>query len=381
MRAAPGSDTMEANGDLQQINATADQTASSVPLLYGLDDRPALQRATLAAAAHLLSIVASIATAPLLIAQVIGLSASDTAYVIGAALTVSGIATLVQIFRIGPIGSGLLSIQGTSFAFIGVFAYASGLLTRQGIQGLEMVGVLLGSVIAGALLTVAAGASIQKTSRWLTLNVTGVVIFLLGLSLIQAAVSNFQFALASSEESVAVWLQASAVVATIVICGTRESTWLKLVSIPTALGVGMLVAYLTGAVAAPQIWPTGITMPRWTPFPLGFDLAVCLLMLPIFLVSVTESVGDLTATSMVSKQPLAGPTYWRRVQGGVMADGLNTVLAAVLGTFPNTTFSQNNGVIQVTGVASADSPRHGPWHRATTAASCKPSASTPYPCW
>lgn len=324
----------------------------AIPLIYGLEDKPAAHRATFAAITHLLAIVASIATAPLLIAQALALGPADTSYVIGAALMASGIATFIQVYRIGPIGSGLLSIQGTSFAFIGVFAYAGGILAARGVQGLEMVGVLLGSVVVGALLTVVAGAFIQRLSTWLTLNVTGVVIFLLGLSLMQAAAKNLELTLANHQSDFAVWLQAGGVVITIIACATRTHPWLRLISIPLGLGVGLLIALFTGDLVPPEALPGGTLLPRLMPFPLGFDLGICLLMLPIFLVTVTESVGDLTATAMISKQPLNGQIYWDRIRGGVMADGLNTILAAGVGTFPNTTFSQNNGVIQVTGVAS-----------------------------
>ena len=76
------------------------------------------------------------------------------------------------------------------------------------------------------------------------------------------------------------------------------------------------------------------------------------ILMPIFLVSLTESIGDLTATSSVSQRPIEGEEYVQRLRGGVVADGLNTVLAALFGSFPNTTFSQNNAVIRITGVAS-----------------------------
>ena len=85
---------------------------------------------------------------------------------------------------------------------------------------------------------------------------------------------------------------------------------------------------------------------------MDFDLLILFLLLPIFLVSLTETIGDITATSSVSAQPIEGPVYMDRLRGGVMADGVNTMLAAFLGAFPNTTFSQNNAVIAITGVAS-----------------------------
>jgi len=72
----------------------------------------------------------------------------------------------------------------------------------------------------------------------------------------------------------------------------------------------------------------------------------------IYLITTVESIGDLTATSMVSKQPIKGDKYFKTIAGGVLGDGVNSALAAIFNSFPNTTFSQNNGVIQLTGVAS-----------------------------
>ncbi len=66
-----------------------------------------------------------------------------------------------------------------------------------------------------------------------------------------------------------------------------------------------------------------------------------------------ESIGDLTATSALTAQPISGPVYFRRLQGGLLADGINSVIGACLNSFPSTTFAQNNGVIQLTGVGSS----------------------------
>jgi xanthine permease XanP len=72
----------------------------------------------------------------------------------------------------------------------------------------------------------------------------------------------------------------------------------------------------------------------------------------LYVVSAIETVGDVTATCQLSGVSTRGDDYWSRVRGGVMADGVNSLLAACLGSFPNTTYAQNNGVIQLTGVAS-----------------------------
>lgn len=329
--------------------------AGALPtLLYGIDDRPPWPKASLAALAHLLAIVASIATAPLLVARGLDLDAQTTAYVISSALIVSGLATLLQILRVGPFGSGLLSIQGTSFSFIGALMLAGSLLDADGLTDTEVVGTLLGSAVVGATVTVIAGYYIKNLSKVITPNVTGIAIFLLGLTLVGAAWNNFGFALAAAGEASGwVWAQGAVVIAATLLLATRRSPWLRLSSISLGIAVGLGFALAFGQAAPlPDAPLTGVTFLQWLPFPLSVDLGIALVLLPIFFVTMTEALGDLTATSMLSRLPLSGPAYWKRVRGGVMADGLNSVLATLAGTFPNTTFSQNNGVIRLTGVAS-----------------------------
>lgn len=335
---------------------TINQTTTQ-PLLFGLHDHPPWTKASLAAVAHLLAIVASIATAPLLIAQGLNLDATTTRYVISSALIVSGIATLIQVVRIGPFGSGLLSIQGTSFAFIGALILAGNSPGMQQLSQPAMLGTLLGSAAVCATLSIVAGFYVQSLSRVITPNVTGITIFLLGLTLVWAAVKNFGFTLdaahASDTPVAMVWFQAIIVIGTILFFSTRKNPWLRLASICLGLITGMVFVFATGyAQALPEQSLTGTTFLQIMPFPLSIDVGVCLLLLPIFFVTIAESIGDLTATSMLSQQPLTGDSYWKRIRGGVMADGMNSVLAALAGTFPNTTFSQNNGVIFLTGVAS-----------------------------
>ena len=72
----------------------------------------------------------------------------------------------------------------------------------------------------------------------------------------------------------------------------------------------------------------------------------------LYLITAIESTGDITANCSISKLPVSGPEYLKRVRGGILGDGVNSMIAALFNTFPNTTFSQNNGVIQLTGVAS-----------------------------
>ncbi len=91
------------------------------------------------------------------------------------------------------------------------------------------------------------------------------------------------------------------------------------------------------------------------PQPLHMDLGIPLALIPfsfLYVITAIESIGDLTATSALTLEPIAGPVYFRRLRSGVMADGVSSMLAAIFNSFPSTTFAQNNGVIQLTGVGS-----------------------------
>jgi xanthine permease XanP len=280
-----------------------------------------------------------------------------TNYVVASALVISGIATFIQIRRFGPMGSGILSVQGTSFAFVGVFIYAGMNLQTAGLDNETMLGTLVGTAAIGGAMTMVLSFFLRYLSAIITLNVAGITVFLLGLSLVWVAWGNLGFAVASASaqgiNELWVYLQAVVVIGVIIFFSTRSNPWLKLSSIMLGLFAGMVFAGLTNSLDQPlpaELAP--VFLIEFLPFALHFDGMVFLLLMPIFLVSIIESIGDLTATSLLSGRSVSGPDYWLRLRGGVMADGFNTLLAALFGTFPNTTFSQNNGVIRLTGVAS-----------------------------
>jgi len=335
----------------------SEQVNSDTPLLFGIDEQPPIGKSVTAAVAHLLAIVGGIATAPLIIARGLNLDVAFTSYVVASALVISGIATFIQVKRFGGLGSGMLSVQGTSFAFVGIFIYAGLNLKAAGATDAETLGTLIGTSIAGGLLTMVISLFLRHLKYIITLNVAGIVVFLLGLSLVGVAYDNLGFAVAGAtaegSSGLLIYLQAAVVIGAIAFLSSRRNPWLKLASIMLGLMVGMLFAYLTGSLT--QSLPNDIDnlfVVELLPFPLSFDTSLFILLVPIYLVTITESIGDLTATSVLSGRSISGDDYWQRLRGGVMADGFNTMLAGVFGTFPNTTFSQNNGVIKLTGVAS-----------------------------
>ncbi|MBT5420388.1 MAG: purine/pyrimidine permease, partial [Candidatus Cloacimonetes bacterium] len=139
----------------------------------------------------------------------------------------------------------------------------------------------------------------------------------------------------------------------IVIFNRSKNQFLRMSSIVIGLAIGYVVAIFMGKVDLSGLKDLPIiSIP--IPFKYGFkfNLTAFIPVALIYLITTIESIGDLTATSMVSGEPIEGDLYIKRIKGGVLGDGVNSALAAAFNTFPNTTFSQNNGVIQLTGVAS-----------------------------
>ncbi len=330
--------------------------AATNTLAVGLEDKPAAPLAAFIGLQHLLAVFGGIVTAPLLIALGMGLPADDTAYLVSSALVVSGLATLVQIARFGPIGSGLLSIQGTSFTFVGplIYLYQAQAGTA---EPDEILGALFAACAVGSLVIVVMSQFIEHMRGVITSRVAAATIVLLGLSLVQATLGNIrrEYAMAAAETGTGlpVLLLAGAVFALIVLLAWRGGPLLRMSSIVAGLALGFVLAGATGMLAPLDLGGTpALFVPELGRYPLSLDLTMIVVLLPIFLISATESVGDLTATARLSGLSITDRGYYARLRGGILADAINSFVAALFSTFPNTTFSQNNGVIRLTGVCS-----------------------------
>ncbi len=325
-------------------------------LLYKLDDKPPVLGAAFVGFQHLLAIIGGILTAPFLIALGMGLNAEDSAYVISSALVVSGFATLIQINRVGMLGAGLLSIQGTSFAFIGIMIFAYQKLALNMTSG-EALGAIFGSSAACAVLMLVLSLFIRQLKSIITTNVAGATIILIGLSLVQSTLQNlvgsFNTAGGLEGSGVSHLVLAAVVFVVIAVVANLHQVWLRLSSITIGLVIGILAALQMGVADFSGVTEGDILfVPEFSRYPLSLDIQVMVLIMPIFLVSAMESIGDITATNNLSGLKTGTPDYWLRIRGGIMATAFSSFIAALFCTFPSTTFSQNNGVIRLTGVCS-----------------------------
>ena len=317
-------------------------------LIYGLEDRPPFREAFFAALQHLLAIFVAIITPPLIIAGALKLDAETTGYLVSMALIASGIATFVQCRRFGCLGTGLLCIQGTSFSFIGPII-AAGMT-----GGLPLI---FGSCMAASTVEMLISRLLKYTRKVITPLVSGVVVTLIGMSLIKVGITACGGGAAAQADGTfgsLKYVGLSALVLILIIFFNRSSNrYLRMSSIVIGLATGYVVAWLMGMVDFTSIQSYGgITLPHPFRFGLDISLSAVISLALIFIITAIEAYGDITANSMISGEPVEGDKFIRRASGGILADGFNSMLSGMLCAFPNSVFAQNNGMIQLTGVAS-----------------------------
>ncbi|SFP10987.1 uracil-xanthine permease family protein [Enterovibrio norvegicus] len=326
-------------------------------LVYRLDDKPPLPQTLFAAVQHLLAMFVAVVTPSLIICQALGLPASDTNTIVSMSLFASGLASFIQIRTIGPLGSGLLSIQGTSFNFLGPII-GTGLAMKAGGASAEtMMAAIFGTIMVASMAEVMLSRVLEHAQRVITPLVSGIVVTLIGLTLIQVGLTSMGGGYAAIENGTFGSFEnltlAGTVLGVIVLLNRIDNPYLRVSSIVIAMASGTLVAFFFGMVnTTPAETVEWIAIPQPMQYGLSFDWGLLIPLVIVFLVTSLEAIGDITATSETSEQPVSGPIYMKRIKGGVLADGVNSALAAILNSFPNSTFSQNNGIIQLTGVAS-----------------------------
>ena len=317
-------------------------------LIYGLNDRPPLRETLFAALQHLLAIFVAIITPPLIIAGALKLDIETTSFLVSMALFASGVSTFIQCRRIGGIGTGLLCIQGTSFSFIGPIISA-------GLTG--GLPVIFGACMAASTVEMLISRLLKYTRKIITPLVSGIVETLIGMSLIKVGItacgggavakSNGTF---GSFEHVGL---AALVLLLIIFFNRSSNRYLRMSSIVIGLVIGYAVAWCMGLVDFSSVQSYGgFNIPVPFKYGLSFDWSAFIALGLVYLITAIEAYGDITANSLISGEPVEGKTFVKRASGGILADGFNSMLAGVFNSFPNSVFAQNNGMIQLTGVAS-----------------------------
>lgn len=338
------------------------QPIQKTDLIYGIEDKPPFREAMFAGLQHLLAIFVAIITPPLIISKTLNFSAETTGFLVSMALLASGISTFIQCRRFGPVGCGLLCIQGTSFSFIG--ALTASFAAKGDMGEAAILAAIFGVCIAAAPVEMIVSRLLKYTKKIITPLVSGIVVTMIGLCLIKVAIVSCGGGYGAMAVDAAInpartfgsWQNlglAALVLISILILNSIKNKYIRMSSIIIGLVIGYATAYFMGWVDFSNMGEVGaITIPQPFKYGLSFDLSAFIAVALIYFITSIEAFGDITANSMIGGEPIEGPKFMKRVQGGVLADGINSAVAGVFNSFPNSIFAQNNGLIQLTGVAS-----------------------------
>ena len=298
-------------------------TAQSAWLIYGLNDRPPLKDSIFAALQHLLAIFVAIITPPLIIAGALKLDLETTGFLVSMALFASGISTFIQCRRVGPIGCGLLCIQGTSFSFIGPIISA-------GLTG--GLSAIFGACIVASLVEMLISRVLKYTRRVITPLVSGIVVTLIGMSLIKVGISACGGGAAAQADGTFGAFRhiglAALVLVLIIFFNRSSNRYLRMNSIVIGLVVGYVLAWALGMVdfSAVQSYG-GFNIPIPFRYGISFDISAIIALALVYLITAIEAYGDITANSLISGEPVEGETFVKRASGGILAEGFNSMLA------------------------------------------------------
>ena len=310
-------------------------------IIYDVDEMPPLREAIPLGLQHILAMFLSNIAVPLIIAIAIGMTTEEKAFLVQMALFMAGIATIIQSYPIGPIGARIPIVMGTSFAFV------AGIIS---ISKQYNLATALGACVAASIVEVIIGFSYAKFKRFFPPLATGIVVMLIGLTLIPVGMDYAAGGVGAADYgSFSNLLIAGVVMLITLFLNQFSKGFLSYSSILIAAIVGYFLAVFLGKVTF-----THLSSGSWFSFPiplkfgLEFHLAPILTLSFVYVVSALETLGDITGTVAAANR---GPTA-REMKGGLVADGVMSGMAAVFGAFPNTSYSQNVGLINFTGVIS-----------------------------
>lgn len=282
------------------------------------------------------------------------------------AMLIAGIVTLIQLFAIGPVGGKVPIIMGTSSGFIGVCNSVASVMGG----GILAYGAIMGASLIGGLFEGVLGLMLKPLRKFFPPVVTGAVVLSIGLSLISVGVNSFGGGSSAKDFGSLENLMLGAIVL-IVIVALKHGT--KGMTSASSILIGIIVGYIAAGIMAAVLPTTGIdadgveytkawvlnwdkvasaswfAVPKILPVKLVFDLRAILPILIMFIVTAVETVGDISGVMVGGMDREATDT---ELSGGVICDGLGSTLAALFGVLPNTSFSQNVGLVTMTKIVN-----------------------------
>ncbi|CDT80071.1 conserved membrane hypothetical protein [Vibrio coralliirubri] len=311
-------------------------------LLYTLNERPPHGLTLLLALQHMLASIGGIVAVPLIVGASIGLPNTEIVSLINAALLASGIVTVAQCLGFGPVGIRLPVVMGSSFAFLGV---AISIGNEGG------VAAIMGSALIGSFVVIGASFYMDKVRKLFPTVVSGVVVTLIGLTILPVAMNWVGDSPANTEQFATLPKLFLALVSLGIVVGV--SVYCKGAVAASAIVIGLAGGYIV-ALSLGMVDLEQISSAAWVggpePFKYGFTFSASAIisMSLVYIVVIAEATGDFMALGNNCQTQVSGKDLKR----GLLGDGLGSTLSSILTAMPLASFSQNVGIVGITGVAS-----------------------------
>ena len=314
---------------------------TDVNLMYGVDDNPSLVKKVLFGIQHIFAAFGGIIVVPLVIAGALGFDAKTTTTLISATILASGLATIIQAKGVGKVGSRVACIMGTDFTFVSPSISVGSVLGLPGI---------IGATILGAFLEIILSFFIKPLMKFFPPLVTGTVVCLIGLTLLPVAIDWAAGGSGAADygDLKNIGVAAFVLVVTLILNRSKKGI-ISSASILIGMVIGYIVCIPLGMVDFNEVKEASwISIPRIFEYGVTFDFKALIAFLPAYFVTTIETVGCLKAVGESSNIEMKE----EQIGAGVLADGVGSIIGGIVGSFPNTSFSQNVGVISLTKVAS-----------------------------
>lgn len=308
-----------------------------------LDGMPRFLEALPLAIQHVVAMIVGCVTPAIILAGVAGVDSSEQIILIQSALLISGVATLLQLFPLGRFcGSGLPVIMGASFAYIPLLISLGSRFD---------LATVFGAQLMGGLGAIAVGLFYKRLTKLFPPLVTGTVVFTIGLSLYPTAV-NYMAGGAGAEDfgSPRNWLVAMITLAVVLFFNYFTTGMCKLASILMGIAFGYILALVMGMVSFENVQNAGwfqVAAPLH--FGMKFELTSVISMLVMYVVSSVEAIGDFTSTAGGGLDREATD---KEMCGGIIGNGVASIIGSFMGGLPTATFSQNVGIVIMTKVVN-----------------------------
>lgn len=278
----------------------------------------------------------------IIVAGASGVSGKQLAMLIQSAMLIAGIGTLIQLFPLWKIGSGLPIVMGISFTFVSIMCY---------IGANYGYGTIMGAVLIGGLIEGCLGLFAKYWMKIISPIVSASVVTAIGFSLLSVGSTSFGGGSGSENfGSVENWILGTITLLCCILFNIFAKSYWKQLSVLFGLVVGYLVAIPMGLVDFSSLAGTGvIALPHLMPFKMEFHLNAIISVALIFLVSATETIGD---TQALANSGLNRSATTKEISGSLACDGFISSLSSLFGCMPITSFSQNVGLVAMTKVVN-----------------------------